>query len=53
MQHNPVTVHKKYNRKTNSNGVDDIQKLPLDWFQHARQDYKKNKIIPRKKEPTI
>jgi hypothetical protein len=44
----PVT--KKYNKPTNSVGVDDIQKLPLDWFQNVRQNYKANQIIPRKKE---
>jgi hypothetical protein len=27
-----------------------LQKLPLNWFQNVRQDYKKNKIIPRKQE---
>lgn len=53
VNHNPVIVNKKYNKHSSSIGVDDIQKLPLDWFQNARQDYKKNQIIPRKKEPTI
>ena len=51
--HEPVIVKSKYNKTTNSIGVDDIQKLPLDWFQTVRQNYKKNQIIPRKKEPTI
>jgi hypothetical protein len=51
--HEPVIVKSKYNKTTNSIGVDDIQKLPLDWFQSIRQNYKKNQIIPRKKEPTI
>jgi hypothetical protein len=48
-----VFVKSKYKNKTNSVGVDDIQKLPVDWFQNVRQNYKKNQIIPRKKEPTI
>ena len=48
-----VFVRSKYKNKTNSVGVDDIQKLPVDWFQNVRQNYKKNQIIPRKKEPTI
>ena len=26
-----------------------IQKLPLNWFENVRQNYKKNLIIPRKK----
>ena len=48
VQH-PVIVKHKYNKKNNSVGVDDIQKLPLDWFQKVRETYKKNQIIPRKK----
>lgn len=48
--HEPVIVKKKYTKKTNSIGVDDIQKLPLNWFQTVRQNYKKNNIIPRKKD---
>jgi hypothetical protein len=48
-----VFVKSKYKNKTTSVGVDDIQKLPVDWFQNVRQNYKKNQIIPRKKEPTI
>ena len=40
-------VFKKNNR---SKGVEDIQKLPLDWFNTTRQNYKINQIIPRKKE---
>ena len=48
-----VIVQHKYKKTTNSIGVEDIQKLPLDWFQNVRQDYKKNKIIPRKKEIVI
>jgi hypothetical protein len=49
----PVIVQNKYKKTTSSIGVEDIQKLPLDWFQNVRQDYKKNKIIPRKKEIVI
>jgi hypothetical protein len=49
--HQPTVIVKtKYKKPTNSVGVDDIQKLPLDWFQNVRQSYKKNNIIPRKKE---
>lgn len=48
-QHCPVTVKKKYKQHTTSVGVDNIQKLPLDWFQNVRENYKKNKIIPRRK----
>lgn len=43
----------KYPKKTISNGVEDIQKLPLDWFNTTRQNYKKNQILPRKKEIVI
>ena len=46
----PVVVKHKYHKKNNSIGVDDIQKLPLDWFQNMRYNYKKNQIIPRKKD---
>ena len=49
--HQPTVIVKtKHKKPTNSVGVDDIQKLPLDWFQNVRQSYKKNNIIPRKKE---
>ena len=49
--HQPTVIVKtKYKKPTNSVGVDDIQKLPLDWFQNVRQSYKTNKIIPRKRE---
>jgi len=51
--HHPVIVKHKYNKKNNSVGVDDIQKLPLDWFQKVRETYKKNQIIPRKKDITF
>jgi len=51
--HEPVIVKSKYKKPSTSVGVDDIQKLPVDWFQNVRQNYKKNQIIPRKKEPTI
>jgi len=40
-------------KKTMSNGVEDIHKLPVDWFNSARQNYKINQIIPRKKEIII
>ena len=49
----PVVVEHKYHKKNNSIGVDDIQKLPLDWFQNMRYNYKKNQIIPRKKDITF
>jgi hypothetical protein len=49
----PIIVKSKYKKTNTSEGVEDIQKLPLDWFQNVRQNYKKNQIIPRKKEPNI
>jgi len=49
----PVVVKHKYNKATTSVGVDDIQKLPLDWFQSVRENYKKNQIIPRRKNITF
>ena len=51
--HHPIIVKSKYKKTNTSEGVEDIQKLPLDWFQNVRQNYKKNQIIPRKKEATI
>jgi len=49
-----INVKEKYYKKLGkSEGVENIQQLPLDWFQNVRQDYKKNKIIPRKKEIII
>ena len=50
--HNPVIVKSKYSI-TNSVGVNDIQKIPFNWFENVHQNYKKNQIIPRKKEPII
>jgi len=43
-------VFTKYSNYNPSNGVEDIHKLPLDWFNTTRQNYKINQIIPRKKE---
>jgi len=49
-----VKPYTKYSKKINvSNGVEDIHKLPVDWFNSARQNYKINQIIPRKKEIVI
>jgi len=51
---NSTFVKPKYLNKSNiSKGVENIQQLPLNWFQNIRQNYKKNKIIPRKKEIII
>jgi hypothetical protein len=46
-------LNTKYSKKTLSKGVEDIHKLPLDWFNTTRQNYKINQIIPRKKEIII
>ena len=50
---NNIIVKNKYTNSSHSIGVDDIQKLPLNWFQNVRQNYKQNHIIPRRKESTI
>ena len=49
---NIVKVNKKSRQKglSTSNGVDDIHKLPVDWFHNVRQNYKLTQILPRKKE---
>ena len=40
-----IKKHLKYSKKHNvSNGVEDIHKLPLDWFNATRQNYKQNQI---------
>jgi len=51
--HLPIIVTSKFNKIKNSEGVDDIQKLPLDWFENISKNYKKNKIIPRKKTTIV
>ena len=43
--HNPIIVE----HRPKKNAVDDTQKLPIDWFQNVRENYKKNNILPRKK----
>ena len=49
-----IKPYVKYSKKKSaSNGVEDIHKLPMDWFNSARQNYKVNQIIPRKKEIVI
>ena len=45
-----LLIKEKYTNKTKSQGVEDIQKLPLNWFNNVRQNYKKNQIIPRRTE---
>ena len=44
-------VYKKQPPKTKlTPGSESIQKLPLDWFNNTRQNYKMTQILPRKKE---
>lgn len=52
IQH-PIIVTGKYKHTSKYNVVDDLQKLPLNWFENVRQNYKKNQIIPRTKDTTI
>jgi len=47
----PIIVKEKYTNK--SSGHSDMQKLPLNWFQSVRQNYKQNHIIPRTKDVII
>jgi hypothetical protein len=42
---------KRYHKKPQS--VTETQRLPLDWFQSVRQNYKQNHIIPRTKDVII
>jgi hypothetical protein len=47
-------VYKKRPPKTKlTPGSESIQKLPLDWFNNTRQNYKMTQILPRKKEIII
>ncbi len=47
-------VYKKRPNKTKiTSGSESIQKLPLDWFNNTRQNYKMTQILPRKKEIVI
>jgi hypothetical protein len=47
-------VYKKQPNKTKiTPGAESIQKLPLDWFNNTRQNYKMTQILPRKKEIII
>jgi len=52
LDNHSVKVNKKSKQKglNTSNGVDDIHKLPVDWFHNVRQNYKITQILPRKKE---
>jgi hypothetical protein len=53
-QESVIKANKKHSKHSFvKDGVDDIQKLPLDWFNTTRQAYKINQIIPRKKEIII
>lgn len=49
----PISVRPRHTKIKNSVGVDDIQKLRLNWFQNVRQNYKKNNIIPRREDNII
>jgi hypothetical protein len=49
-----TNVYKKRPNKTKlTSGSESIQKLPLDWFNNTRQNYKMTQILPRKKEIII
>ena len=45
-----IKICRKNTKQTTSIGVDDMQKLPLNWFSNIRQKYQKNKILSNKKE---
>ena len=46
----PHKVFKKTNKVVHSEGVDDIQHLPLDWFTKVRCNYKQTQIIQERKD---
>ena len=43
-------IKQKYKTTPPSDGVDDIQKLPLNWFNNVRQQYTQNNIISKKQK---
>jgi nucleosome binding factor SPN SPT16 subunit len=45
----PQKVFNKKPKQTHSEGVEEIQHLPLDWFTKVRCNYKQKQIIQRKK----
>jgi hypothetical protein len=45
----PQKVFNKKPKQTHSEGVEEIQHLPLDWFTKVRCNYKQKQIIHRKK----
>lgn len=49
-QEQQVFVKEKHSKST---GYHDMQKLPLNWFQSVRQDYKQNHVISKKKDVII
>ena len=49
----PQKVFKKASKPIHSEGVDNIQNLPLDWFTKVRCNYKQNKIISGKKDDML
>ena len=44
----PERVFKKNNKVVHSEGVENIQQLPLDWFTKVRYGYKQNRNLPLK-----
>ena len=44
----PERVFKKNNKVVHSEGVENIQQLPLDWFTKVRCGYKQNRNLPLK-----
>lgn len=49
-----TNVYKKRPNKTKlTSGAESIQKLPLDWFNTTKQNYKMTQILPRKNEIVI
>ena len=49
----PQKVFKKAGKSVHSEGVDNIQHLPLDWFTKVRCNYKQNQIISGKKDDML
>ena len=49
----PQKVFRKKNNQPHTDGVDNIQRLPLDWFTNMRNNYKQNQVVNSKKDNTV
>lgn len=53
LDHTQNILKKTTKKKQKSEGVENIEDIQVNWFQSVQQQYKSNKIIPRKKDIII